>query len=88
MVEPPSFVAELIRYALKFIPPERLVLTTDCGFGREGVSRIIAYYKCVSLVMGANIVRKELGLPEVRVRAADPTVYFADRDTLLGQDRA
>ena len=38
--------------------------------------------------MGANIVRKELGLPEVRVRAADPTVYFADRDTLLGQDRA
>ena len=88
VVEPPSFVAELIRYALKFIPPERLVLTTDCGFGREGLSRRIAYYKCVSLVMGANIVRKELGLPEVRVRAADPTVYFADRDTLLGQDRA
>ena len=40
---------------------ERLVLSTDCGFGRAGLSRRIAYYKCVSLVLGANIVRRELG---------------------------
>jgi len=26
------------------------VITTDCGFGREGLSRRIAYYKCVALV--------------------------------------
>jgi len=28
-------------------------------------------------VEGTNIVRRELGLPEVRVRAADPKLYFA-----------
>jgi len=76
-VEPPEYVAALIRKALEFIPPERLVVTTDCGFGREGLSRRIAYYKCVSLVEGTNIVRRELGLPEAHVRAADPTLYFA-----------
>jgi 5-methyltetrahydropteroyltriglutamate--homocysteine methyltransferase len=76
VVEPPEYVAGLIRRALEFIPPERLVITTDCGFGREGLSRRIAYYKCVSMVEGTNIVRRELGLPEVRVRAADPKLYF------------
>ncbi len=78
VVEPAEHVAALIRKALEYIPPERLVITTDCGFGREGLSRRIAYYKCVSLVEGTNIVRRELGLPEVRVRAADPTLYFAN----------
>jgi len=77
VVEPPDYVAGLIRRALEFIPPEQLVITTDCGFGREGLSRRIAYYKCVSIVEGTNIVRKELGLPEVRVRAADPKLWFA-----------
>lgn len=77
VVEPPTLVADLIRRALEFIPPERLVITTDCGFGREGLSRRIAHYKCVSLVQGTNIVRRELGLPEVRIRAADPRLWFA-----------
>jgi 5-methyltetrahydropteroyltriglutamate--homocysteine methyltransferase len=77
VVEPPEFVADLIRRALEYIPPERLVITTDCGFGREGLSRRIAYYKCVSMVEGTNIVRRELGLPEARVRAADPRLWFA-----------
>jgi hypothetical protein len=27
-----------------------------------------------------NIVRRELGLPEARVRAADPTLWFAGRE--------
>src|ERR1700675_2134414 len=76
VVEPPEYVAGLIRKALEYIPPERLVVTTDCGFGREGLSRRIAYYKCVALVEGTNIVRRELGLPEARVRASDPTLYF------------
>ena len=80
MVEPPEHVAELIRRALEYIPPERLIVTTDCGFGREGLSRRIAYYKCVSLVEGTNIVRRELGLPEARVRAADASLYFASVD--------
>jgi 5-methyltetrahydropteroyltriglutamate--homocysteine methyltransferase len=77
IVEPPEHVAGLIRRALEYIPPERLVITTDCGFGREGLSRRIAHYKCVSLVAGTNIVRRELGLPEAHIRAADPKLYFA-----------
>lgn len=77
VVEPAEHVAKLIRKALEYIPKERLIITTDCGFGREGLSRRIAYYKCVALVEGTNIVRRELGLPEARVRAADPTLYFA-----------
>ena len=78
VVEPPEYVAGLIRRALEFIPPERLVITTDCGFGREGLSRRIAHYKCVSMVEGTNIVRRELGLPEAHVRAADPEAVFRD----------
>ena len=75
-VEPPERVANLIRKALEYIPPERLVITTDCGFGREGLSRRIAYYKLVSLVMGTNMVRRELQLPEARIRIADPKLWF------------
>ena len=41
------------------------------GMGREGMSRRHAFYKTVSLVLGTNIVRKELGLPEAEVLAAD-----------------
>ena len=41
-------------------------MSSDCGFGREGMSRRIAFYKMVSIVRGANIVRRELGLPEAR----------------------
>jgi len=77
VVEPPEHVARLIRKALEYILPERLLITTDCGFGREGLSRRIAYYKCVSLVEGTNIVRRELGLPEAHIRAADPRLSFA-----------
>ena len=78
VVEPPEYVAGLIRKALEYIPAERLVLSTDCGFGREGLSRRIAFYKCVALVLGANIVRRELGLPEAPVRAADPRFAFGE----------
>src|SRR6202040_19099 len=73
------------RQPLESIPPERLVITTDCGFGREGLSRRIAYYKCVSLVEGTNIVRRELGLPEARVRASDPQLWFASGPGHPGQ---
>ena len=77
-VEPPALVANLIRKALEYVPPERLIISADCGFGREGLSRRIAFYKCVSLVLGTNIVRKELGLPEAEVRAADPRFAFRE----------
>jgi len=61
-VERPETVADLIRKALKWIEPERLILSTDCGFGRQGMSRTYALYKMVEIVAGTNIVREELGL--------------------------
>ncbi len=76
-VERPEEVADHIREALKHIPAERLVICSDCGMGREGMNRRHARYKMVSLVLGTNIVRKELGLPEAEFLAAD------DRYSLL-----
>jgi 5-methyltetrahydropteroyltriglutamate--homocysteine methyltransferase len=77
-VERPEQVADLTRRALKHIPADRLILSSDCGFGREGMSRRIAFYKMVSIVRGANIVRKELGLPEAHCLAADPRYALAE----------
>jgi 5-methyltetrahydropteroyltriglutamate--homocysteine methyltransferase len=71
-VERPDEIADHIRRALKHIPAERLVISSDCGMGREGMSRRHAFYKIVALVQGTNIVRGELGLPQAEVLAADP----------------
>jgi len=71
-VERPEEVAALIRKAMEYIEPERLILSSDCGFGRQAASRMHAFYKMVSMVRGANMVRKELGLEEVYIPAADP----------------
>jgi 5-methyltetrahydropteroyltriglutamate--homocysteine methyltransferase len=76
-VESPDQLAAQIRAALKYIPPERLVISSDCGMGREGMSRRHAYYKMVSLVLGTNMVRKELGFPQAECLAAD------ERDSLV-----
>jgi 5-methyltetrahydropteroyltriglutamate--homocysteine methyltransferase len=65
-------IATLIRKALQSVPPERLVLSSDCGFGRQGMSRTHALYKMIAMVRGANMVRRELGLPESEISAADP----------------
>ncbi len=70
-VELPAGVADHIREALQHIPAERLVLVSDCGMGREGMSRRHARYKIAALVQGTNIVRKELGLPEAECLMAD-----------------
>lgn len=75
-IETPQQVATLIRKALKYIEPERLIITTDCGFGREGIPRRNAFYKMVSLVQGTNLVRKELGLSQAEVVAADPKMQL------------
>jgi 5-methyltetrahydropteroyltriglutamate--homocysteine methyltransferase len=61
----------MIRRALTHIPAERLVLGSDCGMGREGMSRRHAFHKMVSIVQGTNIVRRELGVPEAVGLAAD-----------------
>ena len=71
-VERPDQIAALIREALKFIPAERLIISSDCGMGREGMGRRHATYKMVAMVLGTNAVRKEMGLPEAESLAADP----------------
>ena len=63
--------ASRIRRALRYIEPERLILTSDCGFGRQSMSRMHTFYKMISLVRGANLVRRELGLAETYIPAAD-----------------
>ena len=78
-VESPEQVAALLRRALEHIEPERLIVSSDCGFGREGMTRRIAFYKMVAIVRGANIVRHELGLPQAPCRAADPSFAFGRR---------
>ena len=70
-VELPDDIAALIRTALKSVPAERLLLSSDCGFGRQGMSRTHAFYKMIAIVRGANIVRRELGLPEADIAAND-----------------
>jgi len=75
-VERPEEVATLIRKALDHIEPERLIISSDCGFGRQGMSRTHAFYKMVSLVAGTNMVRKELGLEEAPILAADRRYSF------------
>jgi 5-methyltetrahydropteroyltriglutamate--homocysteine methyltransferase len=66
-VERPEDVATLIRTALQHVPAERLCISSDCGMGRRH-----AAYKMVSMVLGTNRVRRELGLPEAECLAADP----------------
>ncbi len=79
----PEDVAAEIRKALKHIPAERLILSSDCGFGRQGANREIAFYKASAIAQGANIVRRELGLKETYVPAADPALQI---DVVPGRD--
>jgi len=64
-------VKQLIRRALQHIAPGRLIISSDCGFGCQGMSRTHAFYKMVSLVWGTNIVRQELGLEPRPILATD-----------------
>jgi 5-methyltetrahydropteroyltriglutamate--homocysteine methyltransferase len=70
----PEDVAQAIRTALQHIPPEKLIVSTDCGFGRQGCNREIAFYKASSIAQGCNIVRRELGFETTYVPAADPAL--------------
>ncbi|MCC7389271.1 MAG: cobalamin-independent methionine synthase II family protein [Phycisphaerales bacterium] len=67
-------VAADIRRALQYIPAESLIVSTDCGFGRQGCNRDIAFFKTTAIAQGCNLVRAELGLPTTYVPAADPVL--------------
>jgi 5-methyltetrahydropteroyltriglutamate--homocysteine methyltransferase len=58
-IEPPELVAERLRLTLKYIEPERVQVTPDCGFSQT--ARFIACKKLASMVAGVRIVRRELG---------------------------
>jgi 5-methyltetrahydropteroyltriglutamate--homocysteine methyltransferase len=62
-VDSPEQIAERIRHALKYIAPEQLIISSDCGCGRQGCNRDIAFFKATAIAQGVNIIRRELGLP-------------------------
>ena len=72
----PEDVAGEIRKALKYIPAESLIVSSDCGFGRQGCNREIAFYKASAIAQGCNIVRRELGLKTTYIPAADPKLQI------------
>jgi hypothetical protein len=69
-------VADSIRTALEHIAPEQLIVSSDCGFGRQGCNREIAFYKASAIAQGCDIVRKELGLETTYIPAADPALQI------------
>ena len=58
-VEKPAQVADTIRSAMKFVPPEKLFPCTNCGM--VPLDRDVALGKLKALAAGAALVRKELG---------------------------
>jgi 5-methyltetrahydropteroyltriglutamate--homocysteine methyltransferase len=58
-VEPPDLVAERLRQTLKYIEPERVHITPDCGFSQT--PRFLARRKLANMVEGVRLVRRELG---------------------------
>ena len=81
----PEVVAGRVRRAMEAIPADKLVLSSDCGFGRQGCNRTVAYYKAAAIAQGRNIVLKELGVEERYIPAADPalqTDVLPDREPL------
>ena len=57
-VETPDIVTQRIRDALKYVPPERLIIAPDCGMKYLPHNR--AYAKLCAMVEGTKIVRNEL----------------------------
>ena len=80
-VESPQEVAELLRLALEHIPVEQLVVCTDCGMGREGMSRRHAFYKMVSMVLGHEPRPRRARAAGGRVPRRRPAL-LADQDEL------
>ncbi|MPZ15187.1 MAG: 5-methyltetrahydropteroyltriglutamate--homocysteine methyltransferase [Chloroflexi bacterium] len=57
-VETADQVADRIRAALRFVPPERLMPATDCGM--KYLPHAVTYRKLLALVEGTRLVRREL----------------------------
>jgi 5-methyltetrahydropteroyltriglutamate--homocysteine methyltransferase len=57
-IEPPELVAERLRTVLKYIEPQRVHVTPDCGFSQT--ARYVAERKLASMVEGVRLVRRSL----------------------------
>ena len=57
-IETPEIVADRIRRLLEHVPPDRLILTPDCGFSQT--ARWAARAKMMAMVQGAKLVRMEV----------------------------
>src|SRR5205085_10651502 len=57
-VEPPELVAARLRQVLRYIEPERVHVTPDCGFSQT--ARFIACRKLANMVQGVRLIRREL----------------------------
>ena len=73
----PSVVAGRIRRALEVIPADKLVLSSDCGFGRQGCNRTVAYYKAAASPRAGTSCSRSWGSRSatcpVRTRRCRPT---------------
>jgi 5-methyltetrahydropteroyltriglutamate--homocysteine methyltransferase len=58
-IESPESIAARLREALRYIPPERLMVAPDCGM--KYLPRAVAYQKLRAMTLGAAIVRASLG---------------------------
>jgi len=58
-IESPESIAAKLREALRYVPPERLMVAPDCGM--KYLPRAIAYQKLRAMTLGAAIVRESIG---------------------------
>ncbi len=57
-IESPEGIAARLREALRYVPPERLMVAPDCGM--KYLPRAVAYQKLRAMTLGAAIVRESL----------------------------
>src|SRR5687767_14967083 len=59
MIETPNMIADRIRQVTKYVSPDRVYPSTDCGM--KPLARMVAKMKLGNLAEAAAIVRKEVG---------------------------
>jgi 5-methyltetrahydropteroyltriglutamate--homocysteine methyltransferase len=59
MIEKPNTIADRIRQVVKYVSPDRVYPSTDCGM--KPLARMVAKMKLANLAEAAAIVRKEVG---------------------------
>ncbi|WP_435363875.1 methionine synthase [Haloarchaeobius sp. DYHT-AS-18] len=75
-VESVAEIKRNIRKGLEVVPPERLIVSPDCGL--KLLPREVAYEKMVNLVKATREIEAELDAGEIDVPAAEPTAQADD----------